>query len=76
MSEPDDRLVGDPVWELFPDPSTGHEVRRSRRYMSWLAVAIPIVVGWFLNSSSSIFTGGCRGHGGLPALRHSRGPDG
>ena len=22
MNETDDRLVGDPVWELFPDPST------------------------------------------------------
>ena len=54
MSEPDDRLVGDPVWELFPDPSPGHEARRSRRYLSWLAVAILIVVAWFLYPPLSV----------------------
>ena len=54
MNEPDDRLVGDPVWELFPDPSTEHEARRSRRYLSWLAVAVLIVVAWFLYPPLSV----------------------
>ncbi len=52
MSEPDDRLVGDPVWELFPGPS--HEVRRSRRYLSWLAAAGLIVLAWFLYPPLSV----------------------
>ena len=45
MSETDDRLAGDPVWELFPDPATDHEDRRSRRYMPWLVVAILMGAG-------------------------------
>ncbi len=58
MNEPDDRLVGDPVWELFPDPSAVHEARRSRRHLSRLAVAILIVVAWFLYPPLSI-SGAC-----------------
>jgi hypothetical protein len=54
MNETDDRLVGDPVWELFPDPSTDHEVRIFRRYLSWLGVAIFIVVAWFLYPPLSV----------------------
>ena len=54
MNEPDDRLVGDPVWELFPDPSPGHEAQRTRRYLSRLAVAVLIVVAWFLYPPLSV----------------------
>lgn len=50
MNEVDDRLAGDPVWELFPYPSSGQTqeagfVRRSER---WLAGAGLITAAWFL----------------------------
>jgi len=50
MKEPDDRLVGDPVWELFSSapvtPARGFpSVRACGR---WLAVASLVAVFWFL----------------------------
>src|SRR3954449_7405549 len=43
MIEPDDRLAGDPVWEMFPSTD---QPPRSRRFRYGLAVLI--VVAWFL----------------------------
>jgi hypothetical protein len=49
-NEIDDRLAGDPVWELFPRPSP----RPARRFLTardsrrWLAVACLIAFGWVL----------------------------
>ncbi len=49
MNETDDRLVGDPVWELFarPTPRPIHEGHRIRHHGRWLAVAGLIAIGWF-----------------------------
>ena len=51
MNETDDRLVGDPVWELFayPAPGPAQPASRIRRYGPWLIVAGLIGHrGWFL----------------------------
>ena len=42
MIEPDDRLAGDPVWEMFPTAAAPHS--RRDRYV----LAILIVAAWFL----------------------------
>jgi hypothetical protein len=58
MSEVDDRLAGDPVWELFPRPFP----RPARRYFNardcrrWLAVACVIAVGWLLFPPYAVLT--------------------
>jgi hypothetical protein len=50
MNEIDDRLAGDPVWELFGDPTRGpaRGVSRIRVYLPWLVVAGSIAVAWML----------------------------
>jgi len=50
MNEMDDRLAGDPVWELFtlPTPRPAQEALRSRHYGRWLVVAGLIALGWLL----------------------------
>ena len=47
MQEPDDRLAGDLVWELFPEES---------RPRAFLLVAVPILLveTWFLDPPSSV----------------------
>ena len=49
MNETDDRLAGDPVWELFPHPAPGpaQHALRTRHYGPWLVVAGLIALGWF-----------------------------
>jgi hypothetical protein len=51
MNEVDDRLAGDPVWELFAAPTTGaaRESRRLHRYGRWLVVAGLIALSWLLS---------------------------
>ncbi len=46
MLEPDDRLAGDPVWELFP--AAPPKAPRSRRLRNGLALALLIVESWLL----------------------------
>jgi hypothetical protein len=50
MNELDDRLAGDPIWELFPDraagPARGSRIARSGR---WLAVACLVAASWLLS---------------------------
>jgi hypothetical protein len=48
MNETDDRLAGDPVWELFPHttPGPAQETLRTRPYGRWLVVAGLIAAGW------------------------------
>ncbi len=50
MNEVDDRLAGDPVWELFPYPSpaAANGSRRTDDYRRWLAWSVVVVVCWFL----------------------------
>jgi hypothetical protein len=47
MNEVDDRLAGDPVWELFPQRAAGPaRGPRRTRYARWLAVACLVAVIW------------------------------
>lgn len=48
MSETDDRLAGDLVWELFAQPTSSPAKAASRtgRYGPWSVVAALIVLGW------------------------------
>ncbi len=50
MNEPDDRLAGEPVWELFgpPTPGPAQDAPRKGPYRRWLAVAGLIAVSWWL----------------------------
>jgi hypothetical protein len=50
MIEADDRLAGDPVWELFAHPAvaTATEAQGVYRYWHWLTLAAVIAVSWFL----------------------------
>jgi hypothetical protein len=50
MSEQDDRLAGDPIWELFAHAAPGpeHGAARHLRHGRWLAVAGLIVLGWLV----------------------------
>jgi len=52
MMEPDDRLAGDPVWELFP--SAPSQAPRPRRLCSALASALIVAVCWWLNPVLSV----------------------
>ena len=46
MDEMDDRLAGDPVWELFTHPLPDrHKKPRARHYRRWLVVAGLIAAG-------------------------------
>lgn len=51
MSEADDRLSGDLVWELFPVQSTG---TRSRRLLHALEASLLVVLTWFVSPSLSV----------------------
>src|ERR1017187_1088906 len=57
MNDPDDRLAGDPVWELFPY-RTARPARGSRRvrYGRWLAVACLVAASWLLSPSLAVVT--------------------
>jgi hypothetical protein len=49
MSEIDDRLAGDPVWEIFPHQAAGVPQRDGvARFGRWLAVACAVVACWVL----------------------------
>jgi hypothetical protein len=54
MMEPDDRLAGDPVWELFPAAPPPPLAPRSRRFRSGLGVALLVAVSWWLHPVLSI----------------------
>jgi hypothetical protein len=58
MDEVDDRLAGDPVWELFPRPAPRPAQRflTARDCRQWLAVACVIAVGWLLFSPLAVVT--------------------
>jgi hypothetical protein len=58
MNELDDRLVGDPVWELFPHPAArlADDASRTRRYERWLMIAGLIVLGWLLCPPLAVVT--------------------
>jgi hypothetical protein len=45
--EPDDRLAGDPVWELFP--AAPPQAPRPRRFRHGLAVVLLVAVSWWLH---------------------------
>ncbi len=50
MSEIDDLLVGDPVWELFPsEPAT-----LARRFRAWAEAALLIIAAWLLNPHAGV----------------------
>jgi len=57
MNEIDDRLAGDPVWELFPYSEAG-PVPRSRRarFGRWLAVACLVAATWLFSPSLAVVT--------------------
>jgi hypothetical protein len=50
MIEADDRLAGDPVWELFAEPAVGAapDAGGLPRYRRWLALAAVMVVTWIV----------------------------
>ncbi len=56
MYEPDDRLVGDPVWELFPVPApqASRGTILKRRWGRWLAATGLIAATWFLAPPLSV----------------------
>jgi hypothetical protein len=57
MDEPDDRLAGDAVWELFPYRTAG-PAQGSRRfqYGRWLVVACLVAACWLLSPSLAVAT--------------------
>ena len=56
MNETDDRLAGDPVWELFPHapPGLTQEALLTRRYGRWLVAAGLIAVAWLVSPTLAI----------------------
>jgi hypothetical protein len=58
MNEIDDRLAGDPVWELFahPAPSSAQGAFRTDLYRRWLVAAGLIAVGWLLFPPLAVLT--------------------
>jgi hypothetical protein len=58
MNETDDRLVGDPVWELFTQPTPGatDDALRTHHYGQWLVVAGLIVLGWLIFPPLAVVT--------------------
>jgi hypothetical protein len=56
MNEVDDRLAGDPVWELFPYPvgTPGPQTLIASNYTLWLAVASLIAVACLLSPALSV----------------------
>jgi hypothetical protein len=56
MNEADDRLAGDPVWELFPYPAPG-PVQGSvltRDDWRWLVLVCTVVAAWFVYSPLAV----------------------
>ena len=51
MHEPDDRLAGDPIWELFTDPAP---TPASRLLGSWLATAALVAAAWVVSPPLAI----------------------
>jgi hypothetical protein len=58
MNEMDDRLAGDPVWELFTHPAPGpaQGAFRTDLYRRWLVAAGLIAVGWLLFPPLAVVT--------------------
>jgi hypothetical protein len=58
MSEADDRLAGDPVWELYPNQAaaTGPDATVVRRYRYGLAVAGVSALVWLASPTLSVAT--------------------
>ncbi|WP_406698985.1 hypothetical protein V5E97_08875 [Singulisphaera sp. Ch08] len=58
MIEADDRLVGDPVWELFPDPTPapGQDAGFVVRCQYGLATAVLVALAWLLTPVLSVVT--------------------
>jgi hypothetical protein len=58
MSEVDDRLAGDPVWELFPERAGEHGGRAFARrgYLRWLVAACLIALVWFCSPPVGVLT--------------------
>jgi hypothetical protein len=58
MNEMDDRLAGDPVWELFthPAPRPAQGAFRTDLYWRWLVAAGVIAVGWLLFPPLAVLT--------------------
>jgi hypothetical protein len=58
MNEVDDRLAGDPVWELFPYPVPGHAQGSpgGRDYRQWLAMACLVAGCWLLYPPLGVVT--------------------
>jgi len=58
MEETDDRLAGDPVWELFPDPGPGHAhgFLSARDYRHWLVVVGLVAVCWLMSPPLAVVT--------------------
>lgn len=59
MNEIDDRLAGDPVWELFGQPTPGPATGASRtgRFLRWTIVAALAGVSWLLSPSLGVVVG-------------------
>jgi hypothetical protein len=59
MSEVDDRLAGDPVWELFPQqaPRRGSVAFGAGGYGQWLAVACLVAGTWMLSPPLAVMIG-------------------
>ena len=58
MSEVDDRLAGDPVWELFPYAAHAHEKEShdARDYRRWFAVACLVAAAWLVYPPLAVVT--------------------
>ena len=57
MNELDDRLAGDPVWELFPYPTAGPaRGSHAHRFGRWLAIACLVAASWLLSPSLAVVT--------------------
>jgi hypothetical protein len=55
MNDVDDRLAGDPVWELFPYRAAGSaEAPRRARYARWLAVGCLVAVIWLVSPALAV----------------------
>jgi len=55
MSEPDDRLAGDLVWELFPQQASLEGPNRVRvKLLRWLTAGVFVVAAWFLSPASAV----------------------
>lgn len=55
MHEPDDRLAGDPIWELFTGPAP---TPASHHLGPWLAAAVLVAAAWVVSPPLAILTAG------------------